>query len=193
MAACRDGKAQRTCSKLPNEFGSSPDTKQRLNLLIIASNQDSCNDLVRLFFFSIFLPPQYSPHMRNLTFISSWDSQIPSANVTATTFDLDENVIYAASEARNLDGEVEVELWKIDQSEGFNKPPVCLFSDRSYSVHLYNSAVAVCSTTSRKFSDNIIGEWTEYSADCCSAVHGGNQENMRYHAQWRRDRGTGGR
>jgi elongator complex protein 1 len=62
--------------------------------------------------------------MRNLTLISSYDLDIPSANVTATTFDLDENAIYAASEAPNLDGEIEVELWKIDQSEGFNKAPV---------------------------------------------------------------------
>ncbi|KAF8963616.1 IKI3 family-domain-containing protein [Flammula alnicola] len=61
--------------------------------------------------------------MRNLTLISSWDSHIPSSNITATTFDLDENVIYASSEVHNLDGEVEVELWKIDQSQGLKKPP----------------------------------------------------------------------
>ncbi|KDR75591.1 hypothetical protein GALMADRAFT_1330461 [Galerina marginata CBS 339.88] len=61
--------------------------------------------------------------MRNLTLISSWASHIPSANITATTFDLDENVIYVSSERDNLDGEVEVELWKIDQSQGLNKPP----------------------------------------------------------------------
>lgn len=62
--------------------------------------------------------------MRNLTLISSWETQIPTAKVTATAFDLDENAIYAASEARNADGEVDVALWKIDQSEGFGKPPV---------------------------------------------------------------------
>ncbi|KAF8911562.1 IkappaB kinase complex IKAP component [Gymnopilus junonius] len=61
--------------------------------------------------------------MRNLTLISSWASHISPANVSATTFDLDENVLYVSSECYNLDGEVEVELWKIDQSEGLNKPP----------------------------------------------------------------------
>ncbi|PPQ93843.1 hypothetical protein CVT25_013552 [Psilocybe cyanescens] len=61
--------------------------------------------------------------MRNLSLISSWASHIPSANITVTTFDLDENVIYVSSERDALDGEIEVELWKIDQSQGFNKPP----------------------------------------------------------------------
>lgn len=67
--------------------------------------------------------------MRNLSLISSWASHIPSANITVTTFDLDENVIYVSSERDALDGEIEVELWKIDQSQGFNKPPVQLLSD----------------------------------------------------------------
>lgn len=64
--------------------------------------------------------------MRNLSLISSWASHIASANITATTFDLDENIIYVSSERDALDGEIEVELWKIDQSQGFNKPPVQL-------------------------------------------------------------------
>ena len=64
--------------------------------------------------------------MRNLALISSWDSPIPRANITATTFDLDENVIYVSSERHTLDGEVEIDLWKIDQSQGMDKGPVCI-------------------------------------------------------------------
>jgi len=55
--------------------------------------------------------------MRNLALISSWDSFLPSSNITATTIDLDENVIYVASEHNNLDGEIRVNVWKMNQSE----------------------------------------------------------------------------
>jgi elongator complex protein 1 len=65
--------------------------------------------------------------MRNLTLISSWDSHIPRSNITAIAFDLDENVIYVSSEHNNLDGEVEIDLWKIDQSQGMNKAPVSIY------------------------------------------------------------------
>jgi elongator complex protein 1 len=61
--------------------------------------------------------------MRNLALISSWDSFLPSSSsssITATTIDLDENVIYVASEHSTLDGQVEVGVWKMDQSEGSN-------------------------------------------------------------------------
>ena len=89
------------------------------------SNFPHCLLSVRFLFPSFFFAPHFlGKEMRNLTLISSWESQITTAKVTATTFDLDENVIYAASEAPNLDGEVDVALWKIDQSAGFNKPPV---------------------------------------------------------------------
>ena len=58
--------------------------------------------------------------MRNLALISSWDSFIPpsSSSITATTVDLDENVIYVASENSTLDGQVHVDVWKMNQSEG---------------------------------------------------------------------------
>jgi len=79
--------------------------------------------------------------MRNLTLISSWSSHLQSANITATTFDLDENVIYVSSERDNLDGEVEVELWKIDQSEGFNKRPVGVAFDSNFQLVTYPSLV----------------------------------------------------
>lgn len=56
--------------------------------------------------------------MRNLALISSWDCFLPSSSITATTIDLDENVIYVASEIITLDGQVQVNVWKMDQSEG---------------------------------------------------------------------------
>ena len=60
--------------------------------------------------------------MRNLALISSWDSFLPSSSssITATTIDLDKNVIYVASEHTTLDGQVEVDVWKMNQSEGSN-------------------------------------------------------------------------
>lgn len=55
--------------------------------------------------------------MRNLSLIATEYESLShaNANLTATAFDLDENVLYAASERKNLDGEVEVELWKVPQ------------------------------------------------------------------------------
>ncbi|CAA7260510.1 unnamed protein product [Cyclocybe aegerita] len=61
--------------------------------------------------------------MRNLTLISSWEVHIPAGDLTATTYDLDENIIYVSTECSNPDGEVEVELWRIEQSENRNVLP----------------------------------------------------------------------
>ena len=60
--------------------------------------------------------------MRNLALISSYESFLPpsSSSIAATTIDLDENVIYVASEHTTLDGQVQVDVWKMDQSEGSN-------------------------------------------------------------------------
>ena len=60
--------------------------------------------------------------MRNLALISSWDSFLPrsSSSITATTIDLDENVIYVASEHTTSDGQVQVDVWKMNQSKGSN-------------------------------------------------------------------------
>ncbi|KAJ2918056.1 hypothetical protein MD484_g2395, partial [Candolleomyces efflorescens] len=57
--------------------------------------------------------------MRNLSLIATEYESLSHANtnLTATAFDLDENVLYAASERKNLDGEVEVELWKVPQKK----------------------------------------------------------------------------
>ncbi|KAF9463531.1 pol II transcription elongation factor [Collybia nuda] len=66
--------------------------------------------------------------MRNLTLAASTLTVIQNANVTATTIDLDENVIYATSERQNLDGEVEVEIWKVDSDETSRPSLFAIFS-----------------------------------------------------------------
>lgn len=53
--------------------------------------------------------------MRNLTLIVTESSSLSNLNLTSTAIDLDENVIYAASEQQTLDGEVAVELWRVAQ------------------------------------------------------------------------------
>jgi elongator complex protein 1 len=51
--------------------------------------------------------------MRNLAFISAHEVKIPIGNATCATYDLDEDTTYVASERCTLDGEVEVDLWKV--------------------------------------------------------------------------------
>ncbi|TFK44978.1 IKI3 family-domain-containing protein [Crucibulum laeve] len=51
--------------------------------------------------------------MRNLSLIASGLTTLPNANISATTIDLDENIIYVAAEQQSPDGEVQVELWKV--------------------------------------------------------------------------------
>ena len=53
--------------------------------------------------------------MRNLTLIATESSSLSNLNLTSTAIDLDENVVYAASEQQTLDGEVAVELWRVAQ------------------------------------------------------------------------------
>ena len=68
--------------------------------------------------------------MRNLALISSWDSFLSSSSssITATTIDLDENVIYVASENTSLDGQVQVDVWKMNHSKG----SIWVFVHRKY-------------------------------------------------------------
>jgi elongator complex protein 1 len=56
--------------------------------------------------------------MRNLTLIATESSSFANLNLTSTAIDLDENVIYAASEQQTLDGEVAVELWRVAHLNG---------------------------------------------------------------------------
>lgn len=54
--------------------------------------------------------------MRNLTLSATTFTEFKNANVSATAIDVDENVIYATSEKLTPDGELEVEIWKIDKN-----------------------------------------------------------------------------
>lgn len=57
--------------------------------------------------------------MRNLSLIATeYDSfSYANTNITAVAFDLDEDVLYTASERKTLDGEVEVEIWRVRQGK----------------------------------------------------------------------------
>jgi elongator complex protein 1 len=54
--------------------------------------------------------------MRNLSLATELITDIPDPIVSRTAIDLDENVLYATSESQNIDGEVEVKIWRIMQA-----------------------------------------------------------------------------
>ncbi|KAG6856745.1 hypothetical protein H0H87_001089 [Tephrocybe sp. NHM501043] len=55
--------------------------------------------------------------MRNLTLYATSVADLKNANIAATAIDLDENVIYAASERQDADGNVEIEVWNVGNDE----------------------------------------------------------------------------
>jgi elongator complex protein 1 len=52
--------------------------------------------------------------MRNLSLSSSQIASFDGANICATSIDIDQNVLYAASERQNHDADVEIEIWKVE-------------------------------------------------------------------------------
>ncbi|KAJ6534029.1 pol II transcription elongation factor [Mycena vulgaris] len=54
--------------------------------------------------------------MRNLSLAAELITALPDFSVSRTAIDLDENVLYAASESLNRDGDVEVKIWRILQA-----------------------------------------------------------------------------
>lgn len=52
--------------------------------------------------------------MRNLNLVHSFNHHIGIGTISASTFDVDENALFVASERSGLDGEVEVDLWRVD-------------------------------------------------------------------------------
>ncbi|GLB37914.1 hypothetical protein LshimejAT787_0409650 [Lyophyllum shimeji] len=62
--------------------------------------------------------------MRNLSLFSINATDLQNANITATAIDVDDNVIYATSERQDLDGNVEVEIWKVED----HKTPPSVFA-----------------------------------------------------------------
>jgi len=55
--------------------------------------------------------------MRNIALTATAITSLPNANVTATTIDIDENVLYAASERQSPDADVQVDIWKVPLTE----------------------------------------------------------------------------
>lgn len=54
--------------------------------------------------------------MRNLSLLASETASLGAdVEISATTLDLDHNVLYVASESQNADADVEVEIWKIEK------------------------------------------------------------------------------
>lgn len=106
--------------------------------------------------------------MRNLALISSWDSFIPSSSssITATTIDLDENVIYAASEITTLDGQVQVDVWKMNGS-------IWVTVHRNISrVSISNYSPQVPSRADLHFSNGSFLEWAKQWSDHIFSVYG---------------------
>ncbi|KAF8339341.1 pol II transcription elongation factor [Amanita rubescens] len=70
--------------------------------------------------------------MRNLSLYALSVTRLPNAKISATAVDVDENNLYAASEFKNPDGDVDVELWKfpISQKDEIDSPstPFALFT-----------------------------------------------------------------
>lgn len=55
--------------------------------------------------------------MRSLSLAARTNIFIPNVKLSCTVSDLDENVLYIASETQNLDGEVEVQIWRTSLNE----------------------------------------------------------------------------
>lgn len=55
--------------------------------------------------------------MRNLSLYALSVTTLPNAKLSATAVDVDKNFLYAASESKNPDGDVDVELWKFPISQ----------------------------------------------------------------------------
>ncbi|KAJ7672113.1 IKI3 family-domain-containing protein [Mycena rosella] len=62
--------------------------------------------------------------MRNLSLASELITALPDLSVSRTAIDLDENVLYAAAESLNQDGEVEVKIWRVRQANEVDPPTI---------------------------------------------------------------------
>ena len=114
--------------------------------------------------------------MRNLALISSWESFLPSSSsITATTIDLDENVIYVASEHITLDGQVQVDVWKMNQSQGsdwvivhrkISRVSISNYFQVSFRADFYfsNGSFLGCA---KQWPDHIFSVHIRITAYCC--------------------------
>ena len=109
--------------------------------------------------------------MRNLALISSWDSFIPpsSSSISATTIDLDENEIYVAAENTTLDGQVQVDVWKMTPSQGSNW--VIVHRDISR-VSISHYSPQVSSRADFHFPNGGFLRWTKQWPDHIFSIYG---------------------
>ena len=134
--------------------------------------------------------------MRNLTLISSWHSSLPSSTITATTIDLDENVIYVASEHTALDGQLEVGVWRMSQL----KSSWVKFHRNMLTNISISNRFQVFSRADFNISNGTFLEWTKQWRDHIFSVHGRIATYCCYYAwgrfhydlsRWRRHASTG--
>ncbi|KAG5640485.1 hypothetical protein DXG03_008338, partial [Asterophora parasitica] len=92
--------------------------------------------------------------MRNLSLYATSSTDLQNANVTATAIDVDENVIYTTSERQDPDGNVDVEVWKVEDNEN---PSV-------FTMFTTTCAVSHTSNTSQVISLRVIPEARRLSA-----------------------------
>jgi hypothetical protein len=62
--------------------------------------------------------------MRNLTLTSKFCHDVPTEGLVSTTVDLETNTLYAASEKRQDDGLVQVEIYAVQVGVEAHKPDV---------------------------------------------------------------------
>ncbi|KAF8633329.1 hypothetical protein AX17_004501 [Amanita inopinata Kibby_2008] len=66
--------------------------------------------------------------MRNLSLCAASVTRLESTKVSTAAVDVDENILYAASESQNQDGEIDIELWKIPPSQADHHYPASISS-----------------------------------------------------------------
>ncbi|KAJ7072902.1 pol II transcription elongation factor [Mycena amicta] len=69
--------------------------------------------------------------MRNLSLASELISTLPDSTLARTALDLDENVLYAVSESRTSDAQVEIKIWKIPEAGPSTPQMLTMFTTTS--------------------------------------------------------------
>ncbi|KAF7350896.1 polymerase II transcription elongation factor [Mycena sanguinolenta] len=81
--------------------------------------------------------------MWNISLAAELRTDIPDLIVSRTAIDLDENVLYAASESQNSDGEVEVKIWRIlHGNEGDPPMNITMFTTNTSASRSANEVVS---------------------------------------------------
>lgn len=73
--------------------------------------------------------------MRNLSLYALSVTKLTNGKLSATAVDIDENVLYAATESKNPGGDVDVELWKLPLSQK-DEPDVSRIPGYRFAVNM---------------------------------------------------------